>query len=100
MGSGARCSCVATTGRCLSVRSPTTIAPPGFVATKPGGAIVVGDLTLKHRPVVATHEHLAPDPIELTSVIQRHGAEVSAMISASDADYERYASHHRHATLR
>ncbi len=69
-------------------------------AAKPGGAIVVGDLTLKHRPVVATHEHLPPDPIELTSVIQRHGAEVSAMISASDADYERYASHHRHATLR
>jgi len=31
--------------------------------------------------------------------VERHGAEVSATISASDADYERYASHHRHATL-
>lgn len=69
-------------------------------AAKPGGAIVVGDLTLKHRPVVQTHEHLPPDPVELAQVIQRHGAEVSALISASDADYERYASHHRHATLR
>ena len=69
-------------------------------AAKPGGAIVVGDLTLKHRPAVATHQHLPPDPVELTAVVQRHGAEVSALISASDADYERYASHHRHATLR
>jgi len=33
-------------------------------------------------------------------VVQRHGAEVSALISASDADFERYASHHRHTTLR
>jgi hypothetical protein len=33
-------------------------------------------------------------------VVERHGAEVSAMISASEADFERYASHHRHATLR
>ena len=32
--------------------------------------------------------------------MERHGAEVSALISASDADFERYASHHRHATFR
>lgn len=69
-------------------------------ATKPGGAIVIGELTLKHRPAVNIHQHLPLDPVETLGVVQRHGAEVSAMISASDADYERYVSHHRHATLR
>jgi SAM-dependent methyltransferase len=85
-----------------------TFALGGFVqavewmvgAAKPGAAIVVGDLTLKHRPTVQTHQHLPLDPVELAAVVQRHGAEVSAMISASDADFERYASHHRHATVR
>jgi SAM-dependent methyltransferase len=69
-------------------------------AARPGGIVVLGDLTLKHRPAVNTHQHLPLDPVELSGVVERHGAEVSAMISASDADYERYASHHRHATLR
>ncbi len=69
-------------------------------ATKPGGSIVIGDLTLKHRPTVNTHQHLPLDPVESLGVVQRHGAEVSALISASDADFERYVSHHRHATLR
>ena len=69
-------------------------------ATKPGGAVVIGDLTLKHRPPVNTHQHLPLDPVEGIGIVQRHGAEVSALISASDADFERYASHHRHATLR
>jgi SAM-dependent methyltransferase len=69
-------------------------------AAKPGAAIVVGDLTLKHRPVVNTHQHFPPDATEVIQVIERHGAEVSAMISASDADFERHVSHHRHATLR
>ena len=69
-------------------------------AAKPGGAVVIGDLTLKHRPAVYTHQHLPLDPIDAAGVVQRHGAEVSALISASDADFERYASHHRHATLR
>ncbi len=69
-------------------------------AAKPGGALVVGDLTLKHRPAVTTHQHLPLDAVELMAVVERHGAEVSALISASDADFERYASHHRHATLR
>lgn len=68
--------------------------------TRPGGSIVVGAMTLKHRPAVYTHQHLPPDPVELVHIIARHGAEVSALISASDADFERYASHHRHATLR
>lgn len=85
-----------------------TFALGGFVqaiewmvaAAKPGGAVVVGDLTLKHRPAVYTHQHLPLDPVESLGVVQRHGAEVSAMISASDADFERYASHHRHTTLR
>jgi SAM-dependent methyltransferase len=85
-----------------------TFALGGFVqavewmvaATRPGGAIVVGDLTLKHRPALNTHQHLPLDPVESLGVVQRHGAEVSAIISASDADFERYASHHRHATLR
>ncbi|MEO6014648.1 MAG: methyltransferase domain-containing protein [Devosia sp.] len=85
-----------------------TFALGGFVpavewmvaAAKPGGAVVVGDLTLKHRPIVSGHQHLPLDPVELSGVVQRHGAEVSAMISTSDADFERYASHHRHATLR
>ena len=69
-------------------------------AAKPGGAVVIGDITLKHRPAVYTHQHLPLDPIDAASVVQRHGAEVSALISASDADFERYASHHRHTTLR
>ena len=69
-------------------------------AAKPGGAVVIGDLTLKHRPAVNTHQHLPLDAIEMLGVVQRHGAEVSALISASEADFERYASHHRHATLR
>ena len=85
-----------------------TFALGGFVqaiewmvaAAKPGGAVVVGDLTLKHRPAVYTHQHLPLDPVESLGVVQRHGAEVSALISASDADFERYASHHRHTTLR
>lgn len=85
-----------------------TFALGGFVsavewmvaATKPGGAVVVGDLTTKHRPAVATHQHLPQDSVELAGVMQRHGVEVSAMISASEADFERYASHHRHATVR
>lgn len=67
-------------------------------AAKPGASIVIGDLTLKHRPPV----HEAPLPYEVAqaiAVIERHGAEVSATISASDADFERYASHHRHSTL-
>ena len=69
-------------------------------AAKPGGAVVVGDLTLKHRPTVSSHQHLPLDAIELAAIMQRHDAEVSALISASDADFERYVSHHRHATLR
>ena len=63
-------------------------------------ARVIGDLTLKHRPAVNTHQHLPLDSTELAAVMQRHGVEVSALISASDADFERYASHHRHATIR
>lgn len=85
-----------------------TFALGGFVsavewlanAVRPGGTVVVGDLTLKHRPAVNTHQHFPPDPVELAAVMQRHGTEVGAMISASDADFERYASHHRHATVR
>ena len=85
-----------------------TFALGGFVqatewmvrAVKVGGAVAIGDLTLKHRPVVNTHQHFPLDSIELAAVMQRHGVEVSALISASDADFERYASHHRHATIR
>ena len=69
-------------------------------AAKPGGAVVIGELTLKHRPAVYTHQHLPLDAVEMLAVVQRHGAEVSALISASEADFERYISHHRHATLR
>jgi SAM-dependent methyltransferase len=69
-------------------------------AAKPGAAIVIGDLTLKHRPVVNTNQHFPLDTVEMIHVVERHGAEVSATISASDADFERYVSHHRHATLR
>ena len=85
-----------------------TFALDGFVSAiewmaamaKPGAALVIGDLTLKHRPAVHRNEWLPNDPIETMGVIERHGAQVSAMISASDADFERYVSHHRHATLR
>jgi SAM-dependent methyltransferase len=69
-------------------------------ATKPGGSVVIGDVTLRHRPQLNTHQHLPLDAVESAAVVQRHGTEVSAIVSASDADFERYASHHRHATLR
>lgn len=69
-------------------------------AARPGGSIVVGDMTLKHRPLSAGSEILPHDALDTIGIIERHGAEVSATISASDADFERYASHHRHSTLR
>lgn len=70
-------------------------------ATKPGGIIVVGDLTLKHHPPISRPDlHLPNDALDTIAVIERHGAVVSALISASDADFERYVSHHRHAVLR
>lgn len=70
-------------------------------AVKPGGILVIGDLTLKHRPAVPRHDlHLPHDALDTIGVIERHGAEVSALISASDADFERYVSHHRHAVIR
>ena len=83
-----------------------TFALGGFVealewmwaATRPGGSIVVGDVTLKHRPLVKDHP-LPHDTVEAMAIIERHGGEVSATISASEADFERYASHHRHSTL-
>lgn len=85
-----------------------TFALGGFVqavewmvrAVKPGGTVVIGDLSLKHRPAVNTHQHWPLDATELAAVMQRHGTEVGALISASDADFERYASHHRHSTVR
>ncbi|MEQ1901769.1 MAG: class I SAM-dependent methyltransferase [Devosia sp.] len=70
------------------------------IAAKPGAAVVIGELTLKHRPAINTHQHFPLDAVEMASVMQRHGAEVSALISASDADFERYVSHHRHSSLR
>ncbi len=69
-------------------------------AVKPGGTVVVGDLSLKHRPAVDKHQHMPPDAVELAAIMQRHGTAVGALISASDADFERYESHHRHATVR
>ncbi len=83
-----------------------TFALGGFVealewmaaAAKPGASLVVGDVTLRHRPLVQ-HGPLPQDATQLMAVIERHGAEVSATISASEADFERYASHHRHSTL-
>jgi cyclopropane fatty-acyl-phospholipid synthase-like methyltransferase len=68
-------------------------------AAKPGGSVVLGTVTLKHQPEVPKGEILPLDVTQVIGVIERHGAEVSATISASEADYERYASHHRHATL-
>nr|AIA14168.1 Methyltransferase domain protein [uncultured bacterium] len=92
----------------ISLCLGATFALGGFVqsvewmvrAVKPGGAVVVGDLSTRHRPVVNTHQHLPLDATELAAVMQRHGCEVGAMISASDADFEGYRSHHRHATVR
>lgn len=70
-------------------------------AAKPGGTLVVGDLTLKHHPPISRPDlHLPRDALDTIGVIERHGAEVSALISASDADFERYVSHHRHAVIR
>lgn len=68
------------------------------VAAKPGAAMVIGDLTLRHPPLVRSGP-LPWDTVEAINVIERHGFEVSATISASEADFERYASHHRHSTL-
>lgn len=69
-------------------------------ATRPGGTIVFGDMTTRHQPAVPRGEILPLEPLAMMGVVERHGAEVSATISASEADFERYASHHRHATLR
>lgn len=70
-------------------------------ATKPGGILVIGDLTLKHHPPISRPDlHLPHDALDTIGVIERHGAEVEALISASDADFERYVSHHRHSMLR
>ncbi len=69
-------------------------------ATKPGGTIVFGDMTTRHQPAVPRGEILPLEALAMMGVVERHGAEVSATISASEADFERYASHHRHATLR
>ena len=69
-------------------------------ATRPGGSIVLGEMTLKHKPFAAGTEILPHDALDTIGIIERHGAEVSATISASDADFERYVSHHRHSTLR
>ena len=68
-------------------------------AARPGGSIVLGELTLKHRPFAPGKEVLPHDALDTIAIIERHGAEVSATISASDADFERYVSHHRHSTL-
>lgn len=85
-----------------------TFALDGFVSAvermarfaKPGGAVVVGDLTLRQAPEVKRDERLPNDPVDTAGVVDRHGCDVSAMISSSVADFERYVSHHRHATLR
>jgi cyclopropane fatty-acyl-phospholipid synthase-like methyltransferase len=70
-------------------------------ATRPGGTVVIGDLTLKHEPPFRSVSEILPtNAIDTMAVVERHGAEVSAVISASDADFERYVSHHRHSTLR
>ncbi len=85
----------------------TAFALGGFVAAlewmatvvRPGGSIVIGDLILKHRPLVHADEVLPLDALDTIALVERHGSEVSATISASDADFERYISHHRQATL-
>jgi len=85
-----------------------TFALDGFVSAveriarfaRPGGAVVVGDLTLRQAPEVKRDERLPNDPVDTAGVVDRHGCDVSAMISSSVADFERYVSHHRHATLR
>jgi len=68
-------------------------------ATKPGGRVVIGDIVLKHPPAVPKHEVLPPDTLSMIGIVDRHGCDVSATISASEADFERYASHHRHNTV-
>lgn len=68
-------------------------------AAKVGGSIVIGELTLKHRPSSLQDQILPHDALDTIGIIERHGAEVSATVSASEADFERYISHHRHATL-
>jgi cyclopropane fatty-acyl-phospholipid synthase-like methyltransferase len=68
-------------------------------AVRPGGSMVIGELTLKHQPSFPLGVILPHDAADSIAIIERHGAEVSATISASDADFERYVSHHRQATL-
>lgn len=68
-------------------------------AAKPGGRVVLGDMVLRHPPVVPKGDILPPDTQGLAGIVERHDAEVTATITASEADFESYASHHRHATL-
>ncbi len=68
-------------------------------ATRPGGRMVFGDLVLRNPPAVSRGQVLPPSITDMIAIIERQEAEVTATISASDADFERYASHHRHATL-
>lgn len=68
-------------------------------AVRPGGSLVVGEMTLRHHPSFPIGVVLPHDAADSIALIERHGAEVSATISASEADFERYVSHHRQATL-
>lgn len=66
---------------------------------KPGGSVAIGEPTLRHRPSYPLGIKLPHDAVEAIALIERHGFEVSATISASEADFERYVSHHRQSTL-
>ena len=68
-------------------------------AARPGGRIVFGDLVLRNPPAVPRGDILPPAINDMIAIVERHDTEVSATVSASDADLERYASHQRHATL-
>ena len=68
-------------------------------SARAGGSVVLCEMTLRHRPMSASGEILPHDARDTIAIIERHGAEVSATISASEADFERYVSHHRHSTL-
>lgn len=88
-------------GACFAIGEFAQAVDYLTAAARPGGAVVIGEMTLKHEPPFRSVNEILPlTAVDAMGVIERHGAEVSALISGSDADFERYVSHHRHATLR
>ena len=66
-------------------------------ATRIGGTVAVGELIEREAAPHARFTHHPPHVMEAIAIMERHSFAVTALISASDGDFERYASHHHHA---